>query len=192
MSKPIVAIDFDDTLVSNVKGMVDEYNRTHDDFITVHDIHFAQKVGNPEHGWNHSRKEAEEWIFNYLSTERAITNPPIEGAKQTLTRLKQRCRLMVVTGRSQECAPFTQPWLDRFLPDTFETVNYAGDRRKSVVCSEIGATTIIDDSPVYLADCISAGIRGIAFGDYEWNADPYLPQGAVRAATWAKVEELLA
>ncbi|TAK88974.1 hypothetical protein EPO04_02595 [Patescibacteria group bacterium] len=191
MSKPIIAIDFDDTLVTHVHEMVDAYNQTHEDFITVHDIHFAQKVGTPKHGWNHSRKQAEQWIFDYLSTDEALATQPIDGAVESLSRLKERYRLMIVTGRSADFAPYTQPWIDRFMPDVFEKVNYAGDRRKSVVCNEIGAETMIDDSPVYLADCIAAGIRGIAFGSYEWNGDKDLPEGATRARTWREVEELL-
>lgn len=191
MTKPVIAIDFDDTLVTHAEEMVEAYNRTHDDKVSVHDIHFTQKVGAPKHGWNHDRDAAIKWIFDYLATDEAMATSPIAGAKESLTRLKEHYQLMVVTGRGTEYAQYTQPWIDRFLPGIFEQVNYAGDRRKSVVCTEIGATTMIDDSPIYLADCIAAGIRGIAFGEYEWNSDDQLPEGAERARTWAEVEELL-
>lgn len=189
MTKPVLAIDFDDTLVTHADEMVAAYNRMHDDTISVHDIHFAQKVGSPKHGWGHDREVAIQWIFDYLATDEAMATPPIAGAKEVLTKLKPQYRLMIVTGRDADYARYTQPWVDRFLPNTFEEVHYAGDRRKSVVCNEIGAGIMIDDSPVYLADCLAAGIRGIAFGDYEWNRD--LPLGAQRAKTWAEVEGLL-
>lgn len=191
MTKPVLAIDFDDTVVSHIDTMVADYNRSHDDKITVHDVHFAQKVGTPKHGWHANRKEALDWIAHYMATDHALHTQPAQGALESLTRLKERYRLMIVTGREPSWKPQTEAWINRFMPDIFEEIHYAGDTRKSVICNEIGAKTIIDDSPVYLADCIAAGIRGIAFGNYAWNGDEDLPEGAERARSWAEVEGLL-
>lgn len=191
MSKPVLAVDFDDTLVSHVDTMVAAYNADHSDKITAHDVHFTQKVGNPEHGWGGDRSVAMAWIADYLSADHAMETPPITGAVEALRQLKEKYRLMIVTGRDKSFAPATQPWIDRFIPGLFEAVHYAGDTRKSVICNEIGAETIIDDSPVYLADCVAAGINGIAFGDYVWNTDDKLPAGVKRAKTWQQVTDLL-
>lgn len=189
--KPVLAVDFDDTVVSHIDTLVDSYNQSHEDHITVHDVHFAQKVGAPKSGWHGNRAEALKWIADYMATDHALQTPPVAAAVEVLTRLKERYRLMIVTGREQSWQPQTEEWINRFMPNLFDEVHYAGDIRKSVICNQIGAKTIIDDSPVYLADCIAAGIRGIAFGDYGWNQDAELPEGAERAKTWNEVEELL-
>ncbi len=190
-SRPVLAIDFDDTLVFHAENVVKHYNETHNGHITLADTYVAEKFGNPRHGWNHNRAEALEWIKVYLHTESALTTPPVKDALAVLERLKERYKLHVVSGRDPSWDTATQPWLDQFMPGIFTDVHYAGDTRKSVVCHQIGATAIVDDSPVYLADCVAAGIHGIVFGDYPWNNDERLPAGVTRASNWLAVEEAL-
>ncbi len=190
-NKPILAIDFDDTLVFNAQRVVDVYNRLEDGKIHLHDVYVAEKFGNPEHGWHHDRGEAREWIRRYLISAEGQDNPPIRGAKAALTRLAEYYTLVIVTGRRKSWSAGTEPWLRRFLPDLFASVQYCGDTPKSQVCRSIGAEVIIDDSPHYLSLCAASGMRAILFGDYPWTHRYEAPSGVERARHWGDVERLL-
>lgn len=190
MTKPLLAVDFDDTLVFNAQRVVDAYNHRHGGKIRLEDVYVAEKFGNPEHGWHHNRREAREWIRRYLISPEGQDNPPIRGAKSALTRLAEHYTLAVVTGRRESWSAGTTPWLDRFLPGLFSSVNYCGDTSKSQVCRQIGADIIVDDSPHYLELCVARGLRAILFGDYPWTYQ-YAAPGVERGRHWGDVERLL-
>lgn len=192
MTKPIIAVDFDDTLVFNAQIVVGAYNREHHADVTLNDVYVAEKYGNPEHGWHHSREEAREWIRVFLHGEEAQSNPPLPGTKEVLERLKKRYELVIVTGRQPSWRAATEPWLERFVPGIFAAVHYAGNTPKGEICEKIGAEIMIDDSPYYLATCVQHEVRSILFGDYPWNTPEYAQSHHLeRAISWAEVEELL-
>ena len=190
-NKPVLAVDFDDTLVYNAQRVVEAYNREHSAQVTLNDVYVAEKYGNPVHGWHHNRAEAREWIRNYLISKEGIDNPPLPGTKAVLAHLRQHYNLVVVTGRRPNWKSGTDAWLERFMPGFFSAVYHAGHTPKSEVCAEIGANIIIDDSPHYLSFCVEAGMQTILFGDYPWNQMETLPPGMQRAKNWAEVEEIL-
>ena len=190
MSKPVLAIDFDDTLVYNAQLVIDAYNAQNDAEISLNDVYVAEKYGNPEHGWHHNREEARIWIRDFLVSNEGIANAPLPGTMEALTALKERYDLWVVTGRNTTWQEGTEKWLARHMPDMFTGVRYCGDTPKSVVCQEIDASIIIDDSPYYLSFCVKAGMQAILFGDYPWNANAPTA-GITHVSDWNEVTEVL-
>lgn len=191
MSKPVLAIDFDDTLVYNAQRVVDAYNRDHDGAVSLNDVYVVEKFGNPANGWHHSRAEALVWIRDYLISEEGRANPPAPGTLEVLRRLKEHFDPIIVTGRTPDWSAGTEAWLAKYLPGIFGHIYYAGEIPKAELCRQAGAHTIVDDSPYYLGFCVEAGMQVILFGDYPWNRDELLAHDMPRAKNWTEVERML-
>lgn len=190
-SKPVLAIDLDDTLVDNAIHVIEAYNRIEGGTISLNDVYVAQKLGDPLHGWHHNRDEARIWIRDYLVSEEGLAESrPLPETIAALKQLAEQYELWIVTGRNLTWQKGTKEWVDRYLPGLFAGIRHCGDTPKSEVCAEINAHTIIDDSPYYLSFCVKAGMQAILFGEYPWNADA--PEaGITRAKDWDEVVEVL-
>jgi 5'(3')-deoxyribonucleotidase len=191
MSKPVLAIDFDDTLTHNAQLCIDAYNQQHDATISLNDVYVEKKLGNPAHGWKHDPTQALAWIREFLLSDAGLSNPPIPGTVAALQRLHQKYDLVVVTGRDESWKEGTEAWLQRFAPGLFSQVHHSGEIPKFVTCKKIGAGIMIDDNLSPLRLCASDGMRGILFGDYPWNRSDGLPEGIDRASNWSAVQRLL-
>lgn len=191
-SRPVLAVDFDDTIALNAYNLIDTYNREFDTNLKLENIYVPGELGNPAVDWKHDLEGAVEWIHEFLARPSVLDQPPVEGAPAALRQLAKSYRVAIVTGRLAKIDHILDQWLSRHLPGCIEDIYHTGGALKSAVCRKIGAKWLIDDSPSYIADCHAAGIDVIVFGDYPWNQDERLPQGAKRAKDWPAVVELLA
>ncbi len=192
-SKPVLAVDFDDTLANFAQGMAEAYNaevkESGGETVTPQDFYIVWKVGVPAHGWNHDRVAADQWIAHYLFSDRALGTPPIDGSVEVIYRLKEKYDIHVVTGRDVEMRQATEQWIEKYFPGVFKGIHF--EVLKAVACKQIDAVAIVDDAPPYIAATVSAGIRSICFGDYAWNDESQIPHGAEKARDWYEVERLL-
>lgn len=188
-SKPILAIDFDDTLVHYASDMAAVYNSqltsSDQERISPEDTYYVWKFRDPEHGWDRNRQQADAWLMEYLSSSQALAKPPIDGAAETLKSLSKRYRFHVITGRIIAMQHPTEKWLDRHLHGLIDQVHYT--IFKADICLRIGAVALIDDAPQYIEHAVEAGIKSVLFGEYPWNRDDLAPAGSVRARTWKEV-----
>lgn len=190
-SKPVLAIDFDDTVALNAYNLIEAYNREFATDLKLENIYLPGELGNRASGWKHDLEGSLEWIHEYLTRPSVLEQPPVPGARASLARLKKRFHLTIVTGRLAKIDHIMDQWLGRHMPGCIDDIYHTGETPKSVVCYQIGARMLIDDSPSYIADCHAAGIDVLVFGDYPWNQADRLPQGAKRAKDWAEVEAVL-
>lgn len=113
---------------------------------------------------------------------------PLSGAFEVLQRLKRDFTLHIVTARQAKLEQTTRRWLQRYFPDTFESIHFGnhyggpGDRIRSKyeMCADINALCLIDDSPNYVFNCMRHNLRAFIFGDYAWNHDKNLPAAMVQ------------
>lgn len=196
MTKPVLALDFDDLIYPFMAGFVPFVNSYHGTNLTLADF----RTFNFEEVWGGTRDEAIERVLHYF--EQIEGHPePVEGAIAAVEQLRERYDLVIVTAREERLRKSTESWLEAHLPVHFEQVHlcgtYATDpntpkRTKLEVCREIDVVGLVDDSLHNVTELAAAGRRGILFGNYPWNEADELPAGVIRAPDWnAVLEELM-
>jgi 5'(3')-deoxyribonucleotidase len=192
--KPVIAVDVDDVLMPLTPHFVKHLNARHgtshraeDNKDFFYDISF---------GFTREQVEAELKVFGDSDEHAAVR--PIDGAIAALQKLQEKYDIHVITARGNHWRRTTEAWLHRMFPATFEHIHFLYDPSddtvhvpKSAICKQIGATVMIDDAVHNIEDCVSAGIRGILFGDYVYNREAELPTGVVRAKDWKEVVKVL-
>lgn len=191
--QPAIAIDADNVIVDTTAPLLDFYHENYDPaspILTTADC-FSYDLWKV---WKCSRGRAIEAVMEYFRSEQAMAAPPIPGALEALSVLKERYGLVVVTARRSEFAPMTMDWLDCHFAGIFDEVLFGNhfttegtEIPKSVLCRQADAQALIDDQLDHLTRCQEAGVAGILFGRYPWQrgADP--PEGILRAPDWPAV-----
>ena len=123
---------------------------------------------------------------------------PIAGAHEHLTELKEHFELHVVTARPHNIRDQTIDWINKHYDGLFSEFHFGNlygasgvKKKKSQICSEIGAVGLVDDSAGYAMDCATNGIPVILFGEYAWNNTVEEDHELVsRAKCWKEVKHL--
>jgi len=113
---------------------------------------------------------------------------------------------VIVTARQQFVADLTKKFVDRHYPGIFESIYFANhflteqekltfiSKPKSVICRDVHAQLLIDDSLENAIEVAKAGIPVLLFdlnGSYKWNklADGQtLPDKVTRVKSWKDVQ----
>lgn len=126
--------------------------------------------------WGCSKEECSErmdYFFesNYFKEEIL----PVPDAFQVLKELQNDFELHIVTARQHKVEQITRDWIHKHFPNIFTAIHFGNhyskdgkSRSKPEMCQSIGALLLIDDSPVYAAQCAQANIPCILFGEYAW------------------------
>lgn len=154
--------------------------------------------------WGCSLDEANHRVHDFFESRHfAVGILPIPGAYNSLQRLKESCDLVVVTSRQHIIRQPTLRWISQHFPETFSEVHFGNhwalsgtSRKKSEICSEIGATVLIDDNPRYAEDCAKAGMQVLLYDwrlSYPWakTADGPAHPSIRRVKDWDEVEAAL-
>lgn len=188
MTKPIIAVDFDD--------VVADFNRP---FATFHNRHFNTDITYEaitqfdlcaiyqiDHGTFVER------AMRFCHEHHDEINL-IPGAAETLRQLQARFELHIVTSRSSSLKKITESWLEQHLPGLFTDTHFVNQHHhqnepKSIRCREIDAQLLIDDAWHHIADAVAANLKAILV-NRPWNQTP-LPRQAVRVSDWNEVSTL--
>jgi uncharacterized HAD superfamily protein len=194
VAKPTIAIDVDDVLAANAVGFLAYCNERWGCDLTVDDYSEDWPTM-----WGIEMDEAMRRADEFHASGAVSGYEHFEEAKEVLSYLSERYRLLVLTSRRQVIAGETLAWIDRYFPDTFDDVHFAGiwdtvaaDRHlmtKSDVCKAIGADYLIDDQTKHCFAAADAGMEALLFGTYAWNRVDILPDNVVRVADWVAVKE---
>ncbi|MEO6513183.1 MAG: hypothetical protein ABIR37_00705 [Candidatus Saccharimonadales bacterium] len=186
MGKPVIAVDIDDVIFPFVPEIIKQFNTRIGADLTLDDFkvyHFSQV-------WGSTEEEANDIVAEFL-TQDVVHLQPISGAQEALSILSRDFRIVLVTARNGLFAPSTQQWLEAHFKDLFEDVIFAGNphdtvvyREKGMVCQELGAVVLIDDSPNNLQSALDYGIDALLFGAHNWNREHSLPAHIARCETW--------
>jgi len=190
MKKPIIAVDCDDVLVSTADQLLDYYYR-------AHGIHLSSY----NELWQKLSSEATRTARDtYLDSEEFLQSPAIANAVEVLRKLNSKYELHIVTGRPSFMQDVTLSWLQKHLPDIFESVIFTNSfvdktnpayQTKADVCQQIGAHFLIDDHMQHCEVVSRVGIQAVLFGQYPWNQVDRLPNGIVRCKDWQAVADYL-
>ncbi|KAF8942644.1 hypothetical protein BGZ47_006295, partial [Haplosporangium gracile] len=118
----------------------------------------------------------------------------------------RRFSLVIVTARQQFVADLTKKFVDRHFPGIFESIYFANhflteqekltfvSKPKSVICRDVHAQLLIDDSLENALEVSKAGIPVLLFdlhGKYKWNQieeGQQLPDKVTRVKSWKDIQ----
>lgn len=195
MSKPVLALDIDDTLFDHFADIADWYNAKYGTYLTLANNH---PRGDSElSAWKVSSiEEAVKRVHAFYETPQFINARPYREALRVLPRLSAIYDVVVVTARDIDILEeFTHKWLGEHLKGHYREVHFTGQyslsgktRTKQEVLESVGAEFLIDDSLPNCLEAVRAGAQGLLFGDYPWNSTTELPKGVTRVRDWTEVE----
>lgn len=173
MSKPILAIDLDDTLKEFMKGFLAYHQRVHGfskPFEEMTDFTFWPLLKIPD------REEAIRRVTDFYSSPEGCKSPALPHSQEILTRLQQKYDFIVVTSRSEDARTQTTDWVERNFSGLFRDIYFTNNwsmgshpsQRKANLCKRIGACALIDDSPEYVGECRREGIPAFLISR-PWN-----------------------
>jgi 5'(3')-deoxyribonucleotidase len=195
-NKPIIAIDVDDVLARTNEGLMHFINRHYGTNHTWEEYDVEGEYdGYWEMVWNVPKDEARKRYSHFVESGVSKELIPVDGAIDALKQLKKRFELVIITARSDEQMEDTHHWLDSHFPELFKSVDFVptwdpnNKVSKGIICKQIGASYLVDDSIDHCRLALEEGIEAILFGHYGWNKSQELPKGLSRIKTWPKVVE---
>ncbi len=193
-AKPVLAVDVDDVLFPLAPLLVEYNNKHHGSQLTT--ASFTSYVIEDTMGVSVDEFKKRMHHFGDLGT--FTSGDPVEQSTKAISVLAQHFDLVVITSRWPAWEHETIEWLQRHFPDAFGQIHFTSHetvdgraKGKSVICKEIGASILIDDSLDNLVSCAEVGVRGILFGDYAWNQADVLPGNIQRVKDWNEALEVL-
>mmetsp|Transcript_10367 Transcript_10367/g.31707 ORF Transcript_10367/g.31707 Transcript_10367/m.31707 type:complete len:213 (+) Transcript_10367:303-941(+) len=151
--------------------------------------------------WGGTEEESKAKVHAFFESDFFRNISPVEGSQAGIRKLQEHgFELSVVTSRQLAIEKQTRNWLKEHFPGAFTHIVFGnawaeGGRKRSKpeLCREVGASVLIDDSPVYTQQCAEVGIRGILFdlgGTYTWNKGDEDLHGLVqRVYSWDEAVE---
>ncbi|MBC7746813.1 hypothetical protein H7Y40_02415 [Pedobacter sp.] len=199
MTKPIIAIDIDDVLSSQVQVLIEFSNENYGTTLTTGDFKAPGEYwGYYEQIWNVGKEEGAQRFQDFLERKIPLRQIIAPETLALLTKLKKDFRLEIVTSRRADYHTATQEWLEKHAPAIFDGVHFVelwdkSDRKvtKAMICQEIGAGYLVDDSVDHCNLAAEAGITALLFGEFGWNIANALSPGVYRVKDWTEVETYL-
>lgn len=195
MTKPTIAVDIDEVLLSHITDLITWYNGNFGTKLTEHDNHPTDTTN-----WGTSSiNETVKRVHEFYQTSEFRNAKPFPEAVRVLTKLTESFEVIVITARDTPLEQFTNEWLVEHFTELFKSVHFTryysleGKRRdKSEVLLEQSVDYFIDDSLVNIEQAATAGIESVLFGDYPWNQTKSLPANVTRCRDWPAVEKYFA
>ena len=198
MIKQIIAIDADDTIFDE-NTAVRLYMNQHNGFNHTETDYLAEGPFDNywERIWNVNPDRMTMMYEEFCHSSYKQNLRPIDGAISALKKLQEKYELVVVTSRGGSVAEITHKSLAAHYPNIFKDVHFVplwgGEQKatKALICKDIGATHLIDDSFEHCKLAADASVKALLFGNYGWNRYQELPANVVRTKNWENVWRIL-
>ena len=196
-SKPVLAVDIDDTMVTSEAALAAYHNHLFPEMPSVLGGFYEFDFENADPGY---RKKITEEITKLLKSDEFYKLQPEPGSQSAIKKLGQKYHLVLITARPSFMQKRTVEWIEQHFEGRFQESRFVGAdvwghvnlrATKKDALKELQASIFIEDSLKHVTDAAKLGIRGVLFGDYTWNRTDDLPKGVVRAKDWAEVEKIL-
>lgn len=194
MNKPVLAIDCDDVLCHYVPSLLHWHNKTYGTNYSLIDVTSFRL----EQLWGGDAKQTIEKVNAFSETEEYKQLQVVSGVLEALHELKTKYILVIVTARNFDMtAKATELWIQTHLPELFTSVQYTSDKLdKAIICKELNAVALIDDSVKNITNCAAVLQKVILFtheDEYLWNKDMKqedLPNLSI-CRNWQQITKLL-
>lgn len=196
-TKPVLAVDIDDVLVLSEDELMAYYNRTHGTNVSHDDM--TEGVAEALMAVGHDRNQIVDRMEEFLLSDDFLALEPIEEAIAVIEDLRQKFRLVAVTGRGSYLEKQTLAWLEKHFSKVFESVHIVGQARwgegfkvdKQSVFRHLGVSVVVDDSLNTCRNSAANGIEALLFGSYSWNRSDQLAAGVTRVHSWPEIKQIL-
>lgn len=192
--KPLIAVDLDDVLADYCNPLIAFHNQTFGTNLARQNF-TSYRLWEV---WGGTSEEATRKVYHFHNTDYFRNIVPVQGAVEGINILTKQYNLVIITSRFTDFMEYTSEWLKKFFPNKFLRVYFTNHwnlitggtyKKKSDICLEIGAKTILEDSIEYALDCTRRGIRTILL-DNPWNqCDDQV--GITRVRSWKEIVEKL-
>lgn len=189
MKNKKIAIDVDEVLANTLPAMIDFHNETYDTNLKTEDFKYDRlyKV------WGGDEEEELLKVRNFYKSKHFREIVPVHNSEYAIKELTKDFDLFVVTARGDDIADITKEWIYSYYPNCFDDIYFANHYAspneyvpKSKLCSNFGASFLVDDSFEYATDCVS-GDREVLLFDYPWNRGFTLVEGITRVYSWEEI-----
>jgi 5'(3')-deoxyribonucleotidase len=194
MDKPTIAFDVDEVLFPLLGAFFPYLNAIHGYGIRPEQM----KTYRTEELIGGTAEELLSKMDAFMETEYYEKAEPLAGAVESLTKLHETYRLVIITARHKTFRGPTEKFIDDNFSGLFDDIRYTHTLEnpgveipKPDICKELGASLLIDDNLHNVIACAGQGIPAILFGNYTWNQTDTLPDGVVRCMDWPAVVEYL-
>lgn len=192
--KKIIALDCDDVLIDLNEGLHPFHNKHFGTNVTPEDLN----TYNLWEIWHCAQEDVVERVFRFYDSDEFMDLVPVAGAVEGVAELKEKYGLIIVSTRPPFLLERTRRSVEKHFPDCFDEICLtdftARKLKKSQVCLELGADTLVDDNFGNVKDSVEHGIRSILFRR-RWNisySDSQLKNlGIIPAKNWEEVVNLL-
>jgi 5'(3')-deoxyribonucleotidase len=188
MNRESIAFDVDDVLALHVESFIDFSNKNYGTKLTKDDYRDHWSVF-----WNVEHDEIERRALEFQTTERVFDFAVDPESIPALKKLKTKYDLYIVTARRKHITETTKDWVEKHFPDTFKGIHFVpiwtpGNKvTKADICSQIGASYLVDDLPRHCNIAAEGGIKAILFGDNGWSRDEAILDGVTRCKNWSQL-----
>ena len=186
MTKPLIGVDIDDTVVEFMLSLCAFRARAYGDTLQRH--HFT--TFRLYDVWGCSVDEALRRIEEFYGAPEHALIPAVAGAVEGLSVLAKTYEIHGITARPAHTEALTAALVERHAPGLLSGLHLLGHQRsKGDFCQELGVGLLIDDA---LHNARSVGDKGIAvlLLDRPWNQG-VLPANTTRTMHWREIPDLV-
>lgn len=180
MTKPLIAIDIDDTIADSTESLriaanersglniPAEVYRQKGEYWGYYEAILAKYGIDKVYTLQDNKAEMEADQSTILV---------IEGARDALATLTKHYRIVFITAREESCEPATHRW----LAEKFDGLKYdlhfidhihgESGLTKGQLCKRLGAELLIDDNDAHCQSAVAEGVGAIRFGEYGWHGE---------------------
>jgi uncharacterized HAD superfamily protein len=192
--KDVIAVDADMVLFNYVGEFCDWHNKRHGTDWSLSDISLYDVAA--VFGLSADELQARFDVFNADNLANLF---PIDGAKEALTELALKHKLVCVSSRPLKTREATLVSLSKHFPDIFSDLHLTGQSlnlskvheiTKGTLCRDLGVKHMIEDGLEHALEIrkTSPNTQVWLFGNYAWNKPKdKLPEGIHVAYTWGDV-----
>ena len=189
----IIGVDIDDVLADLGQFLVSFHNDTYGTSLTRddHTDYSLYRI------WDVTPEEAIKRVREFFESACFDDVTPMEGAVEGVSRLKAGGHEMVViTSRPSYISGKTMAWIEKYFPDCFNGVYFAGhyvtkdNVKKTSFCTGLGVDVMLEDCLQIALELATAKIS-VFLLDAPWNQSGGLPAEITRVYSWKEMVALI-
>ena len=190
VSEEPIAIDFDDVVIRFNQGFLAYHNKMHGTNL-IYEVLTTYQM---EQLYKCDRDTIVGRVKDFYESDDHASTKPIRGSVRAIRQLRDHYQLHIVTSRPDMAKNATLTWIARYFPNTFHQIHFTngfgGEEgttqiKKSVICRQIGAATLIEDAPHHAKESSADGIR-VIMPDRPWNRSE-TPSSIIRTHSWDEI-----
>lgn len=191
MSRPLIAVDIDDTLADSTELIRLNVNKKYDVDISKEAYRskgqywgYYERVW-AEHGLSLVLDDLDDMIGELAKA------PLLPSAALAIKQLYEQFDIVLITTRRKEKAKVTKQWVENTFAGMDIEVHFSEAHKdeskmtKGQICKHIGARYLIDDSVDHCKSAQHEGVTPILFGQYGWH--DAAPNTINRCKDWPSV-----